>query len=189
MSRFNRASGVAVVCPTDRPISVRNRCVIERFGGVFVLSRCFEFFCKGRGFCHTISNTLELEIKDYTRSIIYASYLDMLLSIWRHGQLQTSIYDKRDYFNFHITNVPFLISYIPSLPVYCVYLSALTIRPGLLFIWMFSLRGRRLSCKLFKQEYTLERFKSSFIQFYVFVFVIFMFDTGILVSKMKSPSH
>ena len=28
-------------CPTDRPDSVRNRCVIKVFGGVFVLSRCF----------------------------------------------------------------------------------------------------------------------------------------------------
>ena len=28
----------AVVTPTNRPKSVRNRCVIELFGGVFVLS-------------------------------------------------------------------------------------------------------------------------------------------------------
>ena len=32
---------MAVVTPTDRSKSVRNRCVIEVFGGVFVLSRCF----------------------------------------------------------------------------------------------------------------------------------------------------
>ena len=35
---------MAVVTPTDRPKSVRNRCVIEVFGGVFVLSRCFLDF-------------------------------------------------------------------------------------------------------------------------------------------------
>ena len=34
---------MAVVTPTDRPKSVHNRCVIEGFGGVFVLSMIFEF--------------------------------------------------------------------------------------------------------------------------------------------------
>ena len=31
-----------------------------------------------------------------------ASYLDLLLSIGRDSQLHTSIYDKRDFFNFSI---------------------------------------------------------------------------------------
>ena len=44
----------------------------------------------------------ELEIKDTTESTTSASYLDLLLSIGRDGQLHTSIYDKRDDFNFHI---------------------------------------------------------------------------------------
>ena len=35
VNRFNQTSGVAVVTPTDRPKSVRKRCVIEDFGGVF----------------------------------------------------------------------------------------------------------------------------------------------------------
>ena len=35
--------------PTDRPKSVRNRCVIEGFGGVFVLSRCFLDFSVDEG--------------------------------------------------------------------------------------------------------------------------------------------
>ena len=44
----------------------------------------------------------ELEIKDTTESITSTSYLDSLLLIGRDGQLHTSIYDKRDYLNFHI---------------------------------------------------------------------------------------
>ena len=41
---------MTVVTPTDRPKSVRNRCVIEVFaGGVFVLSICFRIFCWYRG--------------------------------------------------------------------------------------------------------------------------------------------
>ena len=35
---------MATVTPTDRPESARNRCVIEVFGGVSVLSRCFLDF-------------------------------------------------------------------------------------------------------------------------------------------------
>ena len=58
----------------------------------------------------------ELEIKDTTESTTSASYLDLLLSIWRDGQIHTSIYDKRDDFIFHITIFPFLSCNIPSSP-------------------------------------------------------------------------
>ena len=49
MNWFNHTSGAAVVTPTDRPKSVRNRCVIKVFGDVFVLSRCFLDFSVGVG--------------------------------------------------------------------------------------------------------------------------------------------
>ena len=43
-------SWVAAVTPIYRPKSVRNRCVIEVFGGVFLLSRCFlDFFLLVQG--------------------------------------------------------------------------------------------------------------------------------------------
>ena len=73
----------------------------------------------------------ELEIKDTTESNTSASYLDLLLSIGRDGQLHTSLYDKRDDFNFHITNFPFLSSNIPSSPAYSVFISQLSDTPGL----------------------------------------------------------
>ena len=41
--RFNHTSWMTVVTPTDRPKSVRNRCVIEGFGGVFVCPFVFKF--------------------------------------------------------------------------------------------------------------------------------------------------
>ena len=47
VNRFNNTSRVAVVIPTDRPKSIRHHCVIECFGGVFVLSRCFLNFSVG----------------------------------------------------------------------------------------------------------------------------------------------
>ena len=45
----NFNSWVVIDTPTDRPKSVRNHCVIEVFGGVFVLSRCFLDFSVGVG--------------------------------------------------------------------------------------------------------------------------------------------
>ena len=97
----------------------------------------------------------ELEIKDTTESTTSASYLDLLLSIGRDGQLHTSIYDKRDDLIFHITNFPFLSSNIPSSP-------ARACSSYECFIQM----ARRLSSKLLKQGYLVERLKSSFRKFY-----------------------
>ena len=66
---------------------------------------------------------VELEIKDTTESnTFFAFYLDLLLSIERDGQLYTSIYDKRDDFNFYITNFPFLRSNISASTAYGVFI-------------------------------------------------------------------
>ena len=109
----------------------------------------------------------ELEIKDTTESTTSASYLDLLLSIGRDGQLHTSIYDKRDDFNFHITNFPFLSSNIPSSPAYGVFISQLIRYSRACSSYeCFILRARRLSSKLLKQGYLAERLKSSFRKFY-----------------------
>ena len=54
----------------------------------------------------------ELDIKTTTESNTSASYLDLLLSIGRDGQLRTSLYDKCDDFNYHITNFPLMSSNI-----------------------------------------------------------------------------
>ena len=45
----------------------------------------------------------ELEIKYTTESNTSASYLDLLLSIESDGLLRTSLYEKHNGFNFHIT--------------------------------------------------------------------------------------
>ena len=75
---------------------------------------------------------VELEIKDTIESIPFASYLDILLSISEDCQLCSYIYNKRDDFNFLITNVLFLSSNIPSSPAYGIFISQLTIHLGLL---------------------------------------------------------
>ena len=110
---------------------------------------------------------VELEIKDTTESSTSALYLDLLLSIGRDGQLHTSIYDKRDNFNFHITNFPFLSSNIPTSPAYGVFISQLIRYARACFSYgCFILRATRLSNKLLEQGYVKERLKSSLRKFY-----------------------
>ena len=110
---------------------------------------------------------VELEIKDTTESNTSASYLDLLLSIGRDGQLHTSIYDKRYDFNFHITNFPFLSSNIPTSPAYGVFISQLIRYARTCFSYgCFILRATRLSNKLLEQGYIKERLKSSLRKFY-----------------------
>ena len=109
----------------------------------------------------------EPEIKDTTESTTPASYLDLLLSIGRDGQLHTSVYAKRDDFNFHITNFPFLSSNIPSSPAYGVFISQLIRYSRACSSYeCFILRARRLSSKLLKHGYLVESLKSSFRKLY-----------------------
>ena len=91
----------------------------------------------------------ELEIKETTESNTSASYLDLLLSIGRDGQLRTSLYDKRYDFNFHITKFPFLSGNIPSSPACVVFISQLIrYARACSSHECFILRAARLSCKL-----------------------------------------
>ena len=106
-------------------------------------------------------------LKDTTESNTSASYLDLLLSIGRDGQLQTSLYDKRDDFNFHITNFPFLSSNIPSSPAYGVFISQLIRYARACSSYeCFILRAVRLSNKLLGQGYVKECLRSSLRKFY-----------------------
>ena len=90
-------------------------------------------------------------------------FLDLLLSIGRDGKFRTSIYDKRGDFNFHTTNFPFLSSIISSSLAYGVFVSRLIRYARACSSYeCFILMARRLSSKLLKQEYLVERMKSSF---------------------------
>ena len=85
----------------------------------------------------------------------------------RDGKLQTSIYDKRNDFNFHITNFPFLSSNILSSPADGVFIFQLIRYARACSSYeCFILRARRLSSKQLKQGYLVERLKSSFRKFY-----------------------
>ena len=72
----------------------------------------------------------------------------------------------QDDFNFHITNVLFLSSYISSWLSYGLFISAYTLHWACSSYECFILRVRRLSSKVLKQEYLLTRLKSLFMKFY-----------------------
>ena len=109
----------------------------------------------------------ELEIKDTTERNTSASFLDLLLSIGRDGQLNTSLYDKRDDFNFHIINFPFLSSNIPFSPAYAVFISQLIrYSKACSSCECVILRAVRLSNKLHGQGYVKGRLRSSLRKFY-----------------------
>ena len=109
----------------------------------------------------------ELEIKYTTESNTSDSFLDLLLSIESDGQLRLSLFDKRDDFNFHITNFPFLSSNIPSSPAYGVFISQLIQYDMTCSSYeCFILRAARLSSKILGQGYVMEHLKSSLRKFY-----------------------
>ena len=60
VNRFNHTSWVAIVTPTDRPKSVRNRCVIEILVPFYVVTLFFGFFFGCRGFCDRTESDLFL---------------------------------------------------------------------------------------------------------------------------------
>ena len=81
--------------------------------------------------------------------------------------LHTSIYDKRDDFNFHITNFPFLCNNSPYSPAYGVFISQLIRYARACSSYgCFILRATRLSNKLLEQGYVKEHLKSSLRKFY-----------------------
>ena len=100
-------------------------------------------------------------------SDVSASYLDILLNIDSNGRLTTTLYDKRDDFNFAIINFPYLCSNIPLSPAYGVYISQLIRYARACHAYdNFLKRGRLLTRKLMLQGYNESRLKSSFRKFY-----------------------
>ena len=106
----------------------------------------------------------EFEIINMTRAThLLPNWIYSCLS----GGTVTSLYGKRDDFNCHITNFPFLSSNIPSSPAYDVFISQLMryVLACSSYEW-FILRAARLSSKLLGQGCVRERLKSSLRKFY-----------------------
>ena len=57
-----------------------------------------------------------LDAEKTSQSDNQKSYLDLTFTIEKGGKLSAKLFDKRDDFDFHIVNFPFLSSNIPSGP-------------------------------------------------------------------------
>ena len=65
----------------------------------------------------------QLTVEKANKSDHLADYLDLTFFIDSGGKMLTRLYDKRDDFDFHIVNFPFLFRNIPSGTSYGVYIS------------------------------------------------------------------
>ena len=125
---------------------------------------------------------LQLEIQDTSESITSVSYLDLLLSSERDGQLYSSTYDKRDDFNFHIPNFPFLSSNVPFSPAYGVLSLILYDTSGLAPCIIALFWGQ----DDFSISYLSRDTASNASNLYLGSFMV---DTGISLSNVKFPTY
>ena len=107
----------------------------------------------------------ELVLKKTTEKPDMVSYLDICISIM-NKRFCTSVYDKRDSFNFHIVNFPFLNSNIPVTPAYGIYISQL-VRVGRICsdYENFVLRHRYITTRLVKQGFRYNKLCKMFVKF------------------------
>ena len=100
----------------------------------------------------------ELEVKKENSVDDSSSYLDLYITILNNG-FHTSLYDKRDSFNFNIVNYPYVnSSNIPTSPAYGVYSSRLlAIARACDSIQDFKIRHESLCFKLFQQGFTYRK--------------------------------
>ena len=91
-----------------------------------------------------------------------------MLHIWIfYLRLTTTLYDKRDDFDFAIVNFRLLCSNVPLSPAYGVYVSQLIRYARACHAYEdFLKRGQLLTKKLMMQGYNESRLKSSFRKFY-----------------------
>tara|TARA_Y100001956_G_scaffold4622_1_gene4217 strand:- start:330 stop:1772 length:1443 start_codon:yes stop_codon:yes gene_type:complete len=108
----------------------------------------------------------ELELVKANISDTIASFLDLKLVI-DNDVVSTSVYDKRDDFNFSIVNYPHLSGDIPQCTSYGVYISQLIrIARCCSNVTDFNNRNLLLTSKLLKQGYRFHKLCKSFKKFY-----------------------
>ena len=95
-----------------------------------------------------------------------AAYLDLHLTI-NNNMIKTSLYDKRDDFNFEIVNFPFLDGNIPKGSSYGIYISQLVrYARACSCIKDFNDRNLILTKKLLKQGFLYHNLRGKFAKFH-----------------------
>ena len=109
----------------------------------------------------------QLTVEKANTSDDLANYLDLTFIIESNNRLYTKLYDKRDDFDFHIVNFPFLSSNIPCSPSYGVYISQLIRYERCCSSYDdFGYRHKLLVDRLLSQGYEVKRLTNSFEKFY-----------------------
>ena len=92
-------------------------------------------------------------------------FLDLSLKI-EEGFLSSSIYDKRDVFNFSVVNFPFLSGNIPNRSSYGVFIGELVrYARGCTYIDDFKCKTKNTISKFLKQNFTPKMLKRSWSKF------------------------
>ena len=110
----------------------------------------------------------QLTVEKANTTAELANCQDLTFIIGSNNRPHTKLYDKRDDFNFHIVNFPFLLSNTPSGPKsYGVYISQL-IRYARCCSYYddFGYRHKRLDDRLLSQGYEVKHLKNSLKKFY-----------------------
>ena len=109
----------------------------------------------------------QLTVEKADKSDHLAGYFDLTFIIDSRGKLSTRLCDKRDDFDFHIVNFPFLYNNIPSGPSYGVYISQLIRYARCCSHYDdFIYRHKCLADRLLSQGYIALRLEKSFKKFY-----------------------
>ena len=107
---------------------------------------------------------LELQLNKANTSDAEAPFLDLHLSI-SNAFVSSQIYDKRDYFDFDIVNLPFLDGDVPRRPSYGVYFSQfIRFAKVCSHVEDFNARNKCLTAKLLKQGYRYHKLRKAFFQ-------------------------
>ena len=109
----------------------------------------------------------ELIINLSSDSSTNVNYLDLNMKIDNNFNLETSVYDKRDDFNFKIVNFPYLDSCIPRKPALGIFLSQLIRYARICSGFQdFSHRSLILSKRLQNQGYQRKELRKLLIRFF-----------------------
>ena len=108
----------------------------------------------------------ELQLNKANASDNEAAFLDLNLSI-NNDAVSTKIYDKRDYFDFDIVNVPFLDGDVSQRPSYGVNISQLIrFARASSHVTDFNNHNKFLTAKFLKQGYRFHKLRKAFSKFY-----------------------
>ena len=108
----------------------------------------------------------ELKLNKANDDSTFCPFLDLTITI-TSGRIKTKIYDKRDDFNFTITNFPFLDGDVPLAPSYGVYISQLVRFARVCSTFDdFNERNLTITAKLLQQGYRFHKIINTFKKFY-----------------------